>query len=91
MLTFHAISGSNKVVFLITNYNRYKQVLDNQLVSPELKSRLRLQEPLRPYLDVDQVLSWVGEPSEGHLAKLVELAESEKNPQGLLHQSCTII
>lgn len=85
------ISGSNKVAFLITNYNRFRQVLDNELVSPELKSRLHLQEPLRPYLDGGQVLSWVGEPLEGHLAKLVELAELAKNPQGLLNQSCTIL
>lgn len=83
--------GSNKVAFLITNYNRFKQALDNQLVSPELKSRLHQQKPLRPYLDEDQVLSWLGEPSEGHLAKLVELAGLENNPQGLLNQACTIL
>lgn len=89
-----AILGTNKVAFLITNYNRYRRSLDDkELISPDLRSRLQAQEPLRPYLDGDQVLSWVGAPSEKQLAKLAELAgmENNPNPSSPMNQSCSIL
>lgn len=65
--------------------------MDNELISAELKSRLHLQESLRPYLEKDQVMSWVGEPSNVHLIKLVELEGMENNPKNLLNQACTML
>lgn len=86
-----AFPGPNKVAFLITNYNRYKQAVDNELISEELKSRLYQQESLCPYLDGDQVLSWVGQPSNMHLARLIELARTENNPKNVINQACMIL
>ena len=83
--------GPNKVAFLITNFNRYKQAVDNELVSAELKSRLYQQESLCPYLDGDQVLSWVGQPSNVHLTRLIELAGAENNPKSIVNQACAIL
>lgn len=84
--------GPNKVAFLITNYSWPVDNPDTDLISPTLRRRLYSQEPLRVYLDREQVLSWVDSPSKVQATKLVELAQLENNPQNnLLNQACIIL
>ena len=81
--------GPNKVAFLITNYKQ-TQVLSEELISPDLKSRLYKQEALRHYLDAGQIMSWIDmdSPHDSQVKKLMELTGQENNPQA---QSCILL
>lgn len=101
-------AGPNKVAFLISNYTAPLGVLLNddedpndnnnhfqgnaRLISPPLKTRLYHQEPLRIYLERDQVLSWSDEPERHHVERLLQLANMDSNPQSFFAaNSCCIV
>lgn len=106
--TFALFVGPNKVAFLISNYTAPLNVLlenENQpennenslssnpkLISSPLKVRLSHQEPLRIYLDRDQILSWSDEPERHHIERLLQLANMETNPQSFFAaNSCCLL
>ena len=98
--------GPNKVAFLITNYTAPLNALveneqedlesfqssSHRLISSPLKTRLSHQEPLRIYLEQNQVLSWSDEPERHHIERLLQLTKMEPNPQSFFAaNSCCIV
>ena len=100
--------GPNKVAFLITNYTAPLNALveneqdpvdvntfqssSRRLISSPLKTRLSHQEPLRVYLEQNQVLSWSDEPERHHVERLLELTKAEPNPLSFFAaNSCCIV
>lgn len=87
-----ALLGPNKAAFLITSYTPPSSQTDpHPYISPTLRTRLYHQEPLRPYLDADQVLSWSDSPSSEQALRLVQLANMERNPRSLLPNQCHLL
>ena len=63
-----------------------------RLISSPLKVRLSHQEPLRIYLDREQVLSWSDEPERHHMERLLQLANAETNPQSFFAaNACSLL
>lgn len=64
--------------------------MNDEFISPDLKSRLYKQEALRPYLDAGQILSWIDmdSPHDSQVKKLMELTRLDNNPQP---QSCILL
>ena len=63
-----------------------------RLISSPLKVRLSHQEPLRIYLDREQVLSWSDEPERHHVERLLQLANAETNPQSFFAaNACSLL
>lgn len=91
--------GSNRVAFLVSNYNPPSTVPESptgsgQVLSPSLRDRLYTQPPLRVYLDGGQVLSWNDVPSERQVTRLLELTRLELNPRNVLTsalEQCTVL
>ena len=96
------------MAFLISNYTAPLSALldddedpnDNsddlqgnaRLISGPLKTRLYHQEPLRIYLERNQVLSWSDEPERHHVERLLQLANMDPNPQSFFAaNSCCIV
>ena len=75
-----------------TNENSLTNLNKPRLISSPLKIRLSHQEPLRIYLDRDQVLSWSDEPERHHVERLLQLANMETNPQSFFAaNSCCLL
>ena len=102
------LTGPNKVAFLITKctvplsvFQDSEAIMRNcgelhssslPLISGQLKARLSHQEPLKIYLDRNQVLSWSDEPERCHVERLLQLADMEPNPQSIFAaNSCSIV
>lgn len=64
--------------------------MSDELISPDLKSRLYKQDALRHYLDAGQILSWIDmdSPHDSQVKKLMELTRLENNPQA---QFCILL
>lgn len=78
------------MAFLVTHYMSSSPEEDhtsslNELISPELETRLNVQVDLVKYLQRNQVFSWCDQPCDSHVTKLIELAQSDINPEGYLN------
>jgi hypothetical protein len=94
------LMGPNKVAFLVSNYSFPRRPTSalpsssgdspDSLLPPSLRERLSQQPALGPYLERGQVLAWGDRPAAGHSERLVEIAQLEQNPRGLLG-NCSVM